>query len=105
MPEPRRFKIQRIGDKYFPVPVHSTAGTDSWMYKFGGGALTLWGLHRGGLRGWFGAVVGAGLMYRGLTGTSPACYFFAPKPPAARDGDPRLTPSYQNDSEKRATML
>ena len=105
MAEQKRFVIQKVGDNYIPVPVHATGGADCTLYKVGGGALTLWGVRRGGLFGWIGALFGAGLMYRGFAGRSTACYFFAPRSSKARDGHPSQTPSYQNDATKRSTLV
>lgn len=105
MPEPRRFVIQKIGDRYIPVAVHPTEGADGGLYKLGGAGLTLLGLGRGGLRGWVAALLGAAAMYRGFTGRSLACYFFAADAAKPKDGHPSLTPSYQNDADQRSTLL
>jgi uncharacterized membrane protein len=51
-----------------PVKHRNISETERWLSLFGGGALVLFGLARGNLRGLALSVLGGGLAYRGLTG-------------------------------------
>ena len=101
----RRFVVQKIGDRYVPVPLHPTDTSESWCWKIAGALLALLGLNRGGARGWATALFGAAILSRGVTGKSLVCYFLPCGPRSARDGDPTLAPSHQHDHHGNAPLL
>src|SRR5262249_6981841 len=57
--------------RYRPINV---GDGERLISNFGGGALAMYGLKRGGLSGLLLAIVGSGLIYRGATGH---CDFYA----------------------------
>jgi hypothetical protein len=91
-----RYVVEKIGDKYVPVPQEDPGTRSLWVG--GGGLLTGIGLLRGGLTGWVTALIGGGLMYRGLTGRNPLQYLGCTGSQTAHDQGP----SYQHDLHRKA---
>ena len=103
----REFVVQRIGDKYVTVPVDHYPGATRTAYGTWGFVLTLLGLSRRSLPGALLAAVGGAMLYRCVTGKEllPHGWLCASACGAARDGRPNQTPSYQNDSNRRAPQM
>ena len=97
--------VKRIGDRYVPVrqDLQREALDAAWV---AGGALAgLLGLRRGGLLGGVVATAGAAMLFRGITGCSPAMLWRKFSGQGAPNGPPSLAPSYQNDSGGRSPQL
>jgi len=102
----REFKVERVGDKYVTVPVDPYPNATRTAYGTWGFVLALLGVSRRSLPGAILAAVGGAMMYRCVTGKEllphglmcGACR-------EARDGTPNQTPSYQNDSHRRAPQM
>lgn len=62
----QHYVAKKVGDHYVTVPQEQASTCAAWTV--GGGALTAFGVMRGGVAGWASALAGVGLIYRGLTG-------------------------------------
>ena len=104
---PLEFKVEKIGDAYVTVPVDHYPNTTRTAWGIWAFALTLMGLHRGGLLGTAMAAAGGMMTYRCVTGRSPLPDSWTCCGPAreARDGRPSETPSYQHDYRRRAPQM
>jgi hypothetical protein len=89
------YVAKRIGDEYQLVRVDKGEYVSCMGWVVAGSGLCLYGLTRRRLSGFFLAVAGAGLIYRGTTGLNPLHALFGK--PRDRSGDPALSPSYQHD--------
>jgi hypothetical protein len=94
----QHYVVKKIGDKYVPVP-QETAST-CMVWTAAGGLLVGAGFLRRGVHGWIASLIGAGLMYRGMTGRNPLAKFFC----SDEHSKTRLEhgPSYQRDYRGRA---
>jgi hypothetical protein len=96
------YVAKRIGDEYQLVRVDTVeyASCTGWMLA--GSGMVLYGISRRRLPGFFLAVVGAGLFYRGATGLNPLHVLFG-KTREGR-GNAALAPSYQHDQSPAAQL-
>src|SRR4051812_24599142 len=100
-----RYVVQKVGDRYVPVLQQPTdAGSDSVLWRWGGGGLMLYGFMCGGPRGGLCFIFWGSVIFCGVTGRSVAS-LFATGPRRARDGQPKQAPSYQNDFRDRAPQM
>lgn len=94
----QRFIVKKIGDKYVPVPQEAAGICASWAAA--GVALAALGVMKRGVVGTIAATLGAGMVYRGVTGRNLIdewMHAFVGKP-----GNDEQGPSYQHDFKRRA---
>ncbi len=87
------YVAKKIGDQYVVVPKEPTATRAGRAWLGAGGLLVLLGALRGGGRGWLSTLLGAALIYRGVTGCSIVQMLLHPRRHErdARDGS-RMSP-------------
>ena len=96
------YVVKLVNGQYVTVPVNTCAGSAA-AWVLGGGLLMMKGVRRGGLFGFAGSLLGAGLIARGVLGYNPlqGCCSKAEAP----DGPASQTPSYQNDRGVRSPQM
>jgi hypothetical protein len=94
-----------VGDQYVLVPKNPAATTQGSCCLIGGAALVLLGAVRRGLSGTAITLIGGGMLYRAATGKSPLCGLFkSSHRVGGPNGDPRQSPTHQNDIRPTAQM-
>jgi hypothetical protein len=105
MPTPT-YIVKRIGDQYVPVLQDPSPACCNPALMIWGGLLAAYGLRR---RGWLGAAGFLGgvslVSYGVLVGYNPLRIIPAWFGRHAPNGNPHLSPSYQNDVAGRAAQL
>lgn len=99
------YEVQRIGDRYVPVPKQAYPATSRTASISGGALLVYMGLVR---RGWLGMLAlgaGATLLTSGVTGCCSISSCGAMFGGRSRSGPPDQAPSYQNDAAGRAAQI
>jgi hypothetical protein len=93
----KRYIAKKVGDRYEVQPADLTPRVANSACLVGGGALALLGLYRRSFLGAAMALVGGGLVYRGVTGDNPLNYVCG-SCGLSRSGGP----SYQHDDKHKA---
>ena len=103
----REFKVEKVGDRYVTVPVDHYPNATRTAWGIWASVLTVMGLRRGGTLGTATALTGGLMTYRCVLGRSPIPQGWLCCGPAreSRDSRPSESPSYQNDSHRRAGQV
>jgi hypothetical protein len=93
----QHYVVKKIGDKYVPVSQQEIDAGVLWTVA--GGLLVGAGFLRHSMRGWVASMIGAGFIYRGVTGRNPLMQLMCGENRKASQG---CGPSFQNDFRGRA---
>lgn len=100
----KRFIIQKIGDKYVPVPVGSYPRLTKTTWSIFGALLTLGGIKRGGIGGATAAATGGWILWNTARGQQPHVPSVIRNLCSTRCRTAKGSASYQHDDVSRPTQ-